>query len=184
LAKKALLSQAFFWRGVLSWQVFTVVIDFFLEFLFGWKTLNIDPKEKPILYGHLYSYSSVKCLVHWFQITEAKNFQAFDDTLHVNSHHSYKSYVLPSYLPSRIKCPVALFYGGQDKVPDMNWLLNNLPKTCYVHKEEEYEHLDFLWAKNLNERIHKPLLEVLKQHTFNKPSTKQAVEVTTAKGGM
>ena len=32
---------------------------------------KIDPRDKPVLYSHIYSYSSVKSVVHWFQIMDS-----------------------------------------------------------------------------------------------------------------
>jgi len=180
LGKKAMLGEALFWRRVLSWQVYSWVIDFFLDFLFGWKAKNLDPKEKPLLYAHLYSYSSVKCLIHWFQITKSQNFQAFDDNITIKETTSYKSYVLPSYLPSRIVCPMALFYGGQDTVPEMSWLLKQMPEGSFIHKEDTYEHLDFMWATTAPEVIDKKVVQLIKDHPKPpKSCTKMQPEIHT-----
>jgi len=159
--KRAILGETLFWRSVLSWQVYAWVIDFFLEFLFGWKTRNLDSKEKPMLYAHLYSYSSVKCLVHWFQIAKSQNFQAFDDNIIIRHTTNYKPYVLPNYSPSRIVCPVAIFYGGKDTVPEMNWLLKQVPEGTFIHCEDSYEHLDFMWAKDAPDVIDKKVIDLL-----------------------
>jgi len=164
--KKALLGQTLFWRRVLSTQAFTYIIDLCLDFLFGWNMANLEATEKPVLYSHLYSYSSVKTLVHWFQITSNQHFQAFDDNIkNRNPASSYKSYVLPSYLPSRIKCPMAVFYGGRDTVPQMDWLLSQLPEGTFVHREESYEHLDFVWAKTAPSLIDKQVVQLINQRS-------------------
>jgi len=162
--KKALLPETLFWRRVLSKQMYTALIDFFLDFLFGWKCLNIDPREKATLYSKLYSFSSVKTLVHWFQITGTQNFQAFDANIQNMNPSTYKSYVLPSYQPSKISCPIALFYGGRDTVPDMPWLLSSLPKGSMIHKEESYEHLDFMWAASAPQLIDKQVVDLVHKH--------------------
>jgi len=160
-----MLGQSLFWRKVLSSPVLVWVIDFMLDFLFGWKTKNIDPKEKPMLYAHLYSYSSVKCLVHWFQITKTQKFQAFDDNITVReTNDQYRDYVLPSYLPSRIVCPIAIFYGGEDTVPEMGWLLKQMPEGSFIHREDSYEHLDFMWASNVNEVVDEKVVQLLHNH--------------------
>lgn len=179
LGKKAMLAETLFWRRVLTPVTYAWVIDFFLNFLFGWKTRNLDPQEKPLLYAHLYSYSSVKALVHWFQITETKSFQAFDDmyltSFKIPAQHNkgYRSYMLPrqvhslmnshfvSYNPGRIPCPMALFWGGKDTVPDVEWLLSVVPEGTYTHKEEDYEHLDFMWAKDVQDRVNSRVIKLM-----------------------
>jgi len=161
--KRALLGQSLFWRRVLSVPVFTNLIDLCLDFLFGWNGANLEPSEKPLLYSHLYSYSSVKTLVHWFQITANQKFQAFDDNIKNKNPSCYKSYVLPSYMPSRIKCPMAVFYGGRDTIPQMDWLLKQLPEGAFVYREESYEHLDFTWAKTAPQVINKQVVQLINQ---------------------
>ncbi len=48
------------------------------KFLFGWCSHKADTEEKALLYSHLYSYASVKAVVHWFQIIRTKvNFMLF-----------------------------------------------------------------------------------------------------------
>jgi len=170
--KKILLEGAMFWRKILRPSLYVRVIDFFLDFLFGWKTKNINQEEKEILYSHLYSYSSVKCLVHWFQITHSQRFQMYDDNVSVASskEQPYRPYLLPAYPLSKIKCPMALFYGGQDSIPDMNHLLKEVPSNTYVHQESTYEHLDFLWARTAPELIFTRIIQVLeRQASINYP---------------
>jgi len=166
--RKALLGQTLFWRRVLSRQLYTVIIDYCLDILFGWKCLNLDPSEKTLLYSHLYSYCSVKTLVHWFQITANCNFQAFDDNIKNGNPSYYRSYILPSYAPSRISCPMAVFYGGKDSIPSMDWLLKQLPAGTFVHREESYEHLDFTWAHSAPELIDTKVVQLIRAHNKSK----------------
>lgn len=54
------------------------VMDAGNKFLFGWCSHKADTEEKALLYSHLYSYASVKAVVHWFQIIRTKvNFMLF-----------------------------------------------------------------------------------------------------------
>lgn len=146
--KKMMLGSSLFWRKVLTYDLYAKLIDFMMNFLFGWQCDNIASNEKPLLYSHLYSYASVKCMVHWFQITASRRFQMFDDNIKVApwGNNRWKAYALPAYHPSQIKCPMALFCGDRDTVPDTEWLLKQVPAPTIVHREPKYEHLDFLWA--------------------------------------
>jgi len=160
--KKALLYQTTFWRNTLAAQLFVLLIDTSLKFLFGWDTNQLDPKEKPVLYSHIYSYSSVKTLVHWFQITRSRRFQMYDGYHRpVHDKSSYASYVLPCYKPSTIRCPIALFYGGRDTITDMETVLSSVPENTYVHKEELYEHIDLIWAENAPLKIFSKVLQLM-----------------------
>jgi len=162
--KHMLLGEALFWRRRLAPARLVSVMDFCMKALFGWTTQNINPAEKSLLYTHLYSYSSVKCVVQWFQITRTQRFQMYDSnvlSLAKTDAPTYHSYVLPHYDISKITVPVAVFYGGRDTVPDNQYLVNNLPPGSFVHCEPDYEHLDLIWADDAAEKVFRPLMQLM-----------------------
>lgn len=55
------------------------ILDYCLYYLFNWTTAEIGQAEKRILYYHFYSYTSVKSIVHWFQIIRSRRFQMYND---------------------------------------------------------------------------------------------------------
>jgi len=168
--KKSILPSTLFWRKILSRKTFVDVIDRSVNFLFGWTAACIDPEEKALLYSHIYSYSSVKTVVHWFQIIQNTRFQMFDDTLSVpasnNPYDRYASQVLPQYRTMQLQCPVACFYGGRDNLPNTKAVLANIPKdkVALFHKEDDYEHLDFMWAKDTGKTICPRVLSLLEKY--------------------
>jgi len=165
--KRALLPQTHFYRQRLTTSMFIFAIDVSCQFLFGWTMKNIDPAEKGLLYSHLYSYGSVKTLVQWFQITRTKRFQMFDDHVRTSepNNREYNNYLLPAYQLSKISCPIAVFYGGRDSIPDNQAILSELPSSTYVHFEEKYEHLDFQWAFTAPEKIFSKVLNLINEHS-------------------
>jgi len=64
--RKSLIPSAVYWKAMLPRPAFVQLIDACLNFLFSWKTKMID--HKAVFYGHLYSYTSVKSVVQWFQV--------------------------------------------------------------------------------------------------------------------
>jgi len=171
--RRAFLPLTLFWRKVLPRDKFVEVIDYSCKFLFGWNTACLDPTEKRTLYSHIYSFSSVKAVVHWFQIIQTGRFQMFDQSLLMHTPRNvnwasappthYHTHVTPAYQPSLICCPVALYYGGNDNLPDTEALLKSLPKNLVmeVHCEPEYEHLDFMWARDVGTKIYPKILKVI-----------------------
>lgn len=93
------------------------MIDISCNILFGWTAQNIDFQQKVVSYAHLYSYTSVKSLVHWFQIIRAQTFQMFDDessgSVFGNGGAFYKVTRFPT---KNIHSPIALIYGGIDSL--------------------------------------------------------------------
>lgn len=79
--RKAILSSVTTWQSILYPPIFTYVIDTALAFLFDWRSHNIAYSQKLAAYAHLYSYASVKSVVHWFQIMREATFQMYDDDI-------------------------------------------------------------------------------------------------------
>lgn len=77
---------------------------------------------------------------------------------------SYKSVVPPRYHVGRITCPIAIFYGGNDNLPDFDALLEEL-KPVFLHKEDDYEHLCFMWAATAHERVFPKITQLIRQYT-------------------
>lgn len=61
--RKSPLQIANFWRRILSPPIFVKLIDMSCNFLFGWTGRNMSDAQKLVSYQHLYSPTSVKCLV-------------------------------------------------------------------------------------------------------------------------
>jgi lysosomal acid lipase/cholesteryl ester hydrolase len=168
--KRSILPSTLFWRKVLSRNVFVHTIDMAVSFLFGWTAHCIDPAEKALLYSHIYSFSSVKTVVHWFQIIQGSKFQMFDDCMAAanifNPYDRYTTKTLPTYNTEQLRCPIACFYGGRDNLPNTKAVLASLPKDkiALLHKEDDYEHLDFMWAKDTGHKIYPKILGLLKKY--------------------
>lgn len=82
-------------------------------YLFGWHMRNLDDNRKLQMYQHIYSYSSVKNVVHWFQILREKRLQMYMDP-------SQRTGASPQpYDISLIETPMALFLGGWDGLLDL-----------------------------------------------------------------
>jgi lysosomal acid lipase/cholesteryl ester hydrolase len=169
--KRQLLPSTLFWRNNLPRAKFVQLIDLSLKFLFGWDTTCLAENEKPLLYSHIYSHASVKTVVQWFQIIQTSKFQMFDDYKSDNISASsgsdcYPGYVLPQYQLGQIRTPTACFCGGRDTLPHTSDLLLSLPKDkrVLVHIEEKYEHLDFMWARDVAQTIYPKIKTLLSKY--------------------
>eukprot|EP01104_Vermistella_antarctica_P013604 TRINITY_DN4148_c0_g1_i1.p1 TRINITY_DN4148_c0_g1~~TRINITY_DN4148_c0_g1_i1.p1 ORF type:complete len:540 (+),score=149.04 TRINITY_DN4148_c0_g1_i1:449-2068(+) len=174
--RRSFLSMALYWRRLVNQDLFAKMIDMGNRLLFGWKSTNICDEEKKMVYCHLYSYSPVKALVHWFQIIKTGRFQMYDDTHHFNPlSEKYNRYVVPSYPLHRITCPMAVFYGGKDNLADVDTLLSELHDETIVHEEPDYEHLDYLWARNTYANVYTKIIKILESHC-DSPSLNNSCE--------
>jgi lysosomal acid lipase/cholesteryl ester hydrolase len=64
--RRCMLASEPFWRTFLSISTFVATLDVAMRGLFGWRSEWIP--DKGIVYRHLYSFSSVKLVCHWFQV--------------------------------------------------------------------------------------------------------------------
>jgi len=161
--RRSILSSATMWQSILYPPIFVRTIDMGLSFLFGWHARNISPSQKLAAYPHLYSFTSTKSVVHWFQIIRTKSFQMYDDDVQpVVSLSSVSKYTKVAKFPTRnIKTPIVLVFGGSDSLVDINVMLKELPSHTVATEIPHYEHLDFLWAREVDTLVFPHVFDAL-----------------------
>ena len=174
LGKTRALAIAPIWRDSLPLKYYVMTLDTSMNFLFGWTSKQISTKTKYRCYPHLYSYASVKLVVHWFQIIRAGRFQAYDEDAGVIVGSS--SYVPQKFWTRGIKTPIAILHGSRDALSNINCLREDLPVggIIYDYEVPEYEHLDFLWADTAETEVYTRVVDLLKKNTW-KPAAVNGV---------
>ncbi|KPI42259.1 putative lipase C16A3.12c [Cyphellophora attinorum] len=162
--RKSILSSATMWQSILYPPIFVRLIDMSLGFLFAWYSKNISAHQKLAAYPHLYSFTSTKSVVHWFQIIRNKSFQMYDDdSSNAMSIGSSSRYYKVAKFPTRnIKTPIVLVYGGSDSLVDIRVMLKELPKHTMAFEIPHFEHLDFLWAQEVDKLVFPHVFEALR----------------------
>lgn len=165
--RRSILSSATMWESILYPPIFTKVMDLALGFLFNWRTKNISTSQKLAAYPHLYSFTSTKSVVHWFQIIRNKSFQMYDDDVHppISLSSSKKYTRVPKYPTRNIRTPIVLVYGGIDSLVDIKVMLRELPKQTVATEIPHYEHLDFLWARDVDSQVFPHVFDALESFT-------------------
>lgn len=179
--RKAILASATMWQSILYPPIFVRLIDTSLRFLFNWTAVNISPDQKLASYPHLYSYTSTKSVVHWFQIIRNGVFQMYDDEAPspITSNRS-KYYKVAKFPTRNIKTPIVLVWGGSDSLVDINVMLKELPRHTIAKEIPHYEHLDFLWASSVDKLVFPHVFEALDKHA-NANTNNTALEGYTTK---
>ncbi|ORZ18776.1 Alpha/Beta hydrolase protein [Absidia repens] len=172
--RKMPLKLTMFWQRMVSPPLFVQIIDACVRFLFGWTGKNISSEQKLVSYQHLYSPTSVKTLVHWFQIIRTGQFQMFDEMhsrLPFKRPSSVTDHIAPKFPTKQIKTPMALLYGGSDSLVNFEVLSADLPRPlAYIKRIDTWEHLDFIWAKGIENIVFPDILHLLDH--FNPTSTR------------
>ncbi|KAI8368153.1 Alpha/Beta hydrolase protein [Radiomyces spectabilis] len=163
--RKTPLKLALFWQRIISPPLFVKVIDGCVNFLFGWTGRNMTAEQKLVSYQHLYSLTSVKSLVHWFQIIRTGRFQMYDEVPSRIPYHSpnvVRDHIPPKFPTKQISTPIAVFYGNSDSLVQFDVLVADLPPLAYVKAIESWEHLDFLWGKDIEHLLYPDILKLLR----------------------
>ncbi|KAI1110706.1 Alpha/Beta hydrolase protein [Nemania sp. NC0429] len=165
--RRSILSSATTWQSILYPPIFIKLIDMGNNFLFGWKSNNMSLSQKLAAYPHLYSFTSTKSVVHWFQIIRNKSFQMFDDDLQtalgIGTPNKYTK--VAKYPTRNIKTPIVIVYGGSDSLVDIKVMLQELPKRTVATEIPHYEHLDFLWARDADTQVFRHVFDALDNFT-------------------
>ncbi|KAK5170274.1 cholesterol esterase [Saxophila tyrrhenica] len=161
--RRAILGSTTMWSALLYPAIFAWFIDKSLSFLFNWRMRNITPHQKLAAYPHLYSFTSTKSVVHWFQIIANGTFQMFDDEVStpLSLSQGSKYYKVAKFPTRNIRTPIVLIYGGSDSLVDINLMLKELPKHTTAREIRKYEHLDLLWASDVDQLVFPHVLEAL-----------------------
>ena len=164
--RRSILSSATTWQNLLYPPIFIRIIDFSLSALFGWKARNISTHQKLAAYPHLYSYTSTKSVVHWFQIIRNNCFQMYDDDVQtpLSISASDRYYKVAKFPTRNIKTPIVLVYGGSDSLIDINVMLKELPRHTIAKEIPHYEHLDFLWAHDVDKLVFPHVFAALEKY--------------------
>lgn len=164
--RRSILSSATMWQQLLYPPIFTRVIDASLTFLFNWTGRNIAPHQKLAAYPHLYSFTSTKSVVHWFQIIRTKSFQMFDDDVQVGMNIAApdRFYKVAKFPTRNIKTPIVLVYGGSDSLVDIKVMLKELPHHTQAYEIKHFEHLDFLWAQEVDKLVFPHVFTALEEN--------------------
>ncbi|EQL03341.1 triglyceride lipase-cholesterol esterase [Ophiocordyceps sinensis CO18] len=161
--RRSILSSATMWETLFYPPLFCRLIDMGLSFLFKWQTSNISTSQKLAAYPHLYSFTSTKSVVHWFQIIRNRCFQMYDDDVHqpMSVSTSQKYSKVAKYPTRNIRTPIVLVYGGSDSLVDIGSMLKELPPQTVATEIPHYEHLDFLWARDVDQQVFQHVFDAL-----------------------
>jgi len=126
---------------------------------------NMNLSQVPVYSGHI-GGASVQCLVHYLQLARVSTFQYYDYGPEGNMQH-YNTTTPPDYDLTKVNVPVAIFNGDNDNFADpvdVQRLEKILPNLVFSHDENEYEHLDFVWAIDADEKIYPSIITLLQKY--------------------
>eukprot|EP00026_Physarum_polycephalum_P010300 Phypoly_transcript_10458.p1 GENE.Phypoly_transcript_10458~~Phypoly_transcript_10458.p1 ORF type:complete len:392 (+),score=59.00 Phypoly_transcript_10458:50-1225(+) len=140
--------------------------DNVMGLLMGFDNSDLNSTRLPTIVAHEPSGTSIYNIIHWAQLTQTDNFQAYDYGPKGNMQH-YNSTTPLQYQPQLVKLPTALFYGGNDDLADpkdVEHLIPLLPNVVFKHFEPNYSHIDFVWGETAYAKIYSSVVQLLDQY--------------------
>lgn len=77
---------------------------------------------------------------------------------------SDRYYKVAKFPTRNIKTPIVLVYGGSDNLVDINVMLRELPKHTVAKVVPHFEHLDFLWANQVETLVFPYVFDALEEY--------------------
>ncbi|GFO02255.1 lipase, partial [Plakobranchus ocellatus] len=128
----------------------------------GIDEVALDPTRIDIYSAILPGSTSAKNLMHWAQSVKSNEFRKFDYGEEENMR-KYNQKTPPTYQPSKMQLPVAVFRGGQDSLAnptDVSWLMPELRVTHDI-LVSWYNHFSFIIGVDADERIYSHILKII-----------------------
>ena len=74
---------------------------------------------------------------------------------------SDRYYKVAKFPTRNIKTPIVLVYGGSDSLVDIGVMLKELPNHTTAKEIPHFEHLDFLWAREVHSLVFPHIFDAL-----------------------
>ncbi|CAG7722282.1 unnamed protein product [Allacma fusca] len=140
----------------------------FVFLLAGFDPAQTNTTELPVILAHTPTTSSTKTLIHFLQAISSGKFRKYDFGSFRNKF-IYGQWTPPKYDLSKVKVPVALYHAPNDMLvdtKDVARLAKDLPNLVgsYEVNLTQFNHIDFIYAIDVDVLVNKPLLELMTKY--------------------
>jgi len=136
-----------------------------LEMISG-PTGQLNASRIPVIDAHSPAGTSVQNVVHFGQLINSGNFQAYDYGSAKANHAKYGSDQPPVYQVQNMDLPVSVYYGGNDWLaPPSDALyamqqLKNVVESIFL---ADFNHMDFAWGVKAAPQVYQPIAKSISQ---------------------
>lgn len=145
----------------LTWNIIETICGFD-------STYHIDLGMLPMMGRNDVGGTSTKNLMHWMQNFRTGHFAEYDygssKNLQLYSSNKPKDYDLVSMKKNLANTRILLFTGENDVLvnsKDLKMLVDNLPAGTKSVEVLDYDHLDYMWAYDINANINDIVMDFL-----------------------
>merc|ERR550519_2725915 len=109
--------------------------------------------------------TSVQNMIHLAQLVRSKKFAKYDYGFLLNVVR-YGSFSPPDYKLENVKIPTVIFWGDNDILADpedVHKMISRVPNIVRNFHSPVYDHIDYIWGLNANERVYDHILDILRK---------------------
>jgi len=137
--------------------------------LFGPENKNLNQTRMSVYVSHVPDGTSVKNMIHFAQGVQSNIFAAYNYSTPAENMKHYNQSTAPEYTIKPMKVPTAVFSGGNDYLADptdVEYIFSQIQNETLVYKKyiPDYNHVDFIWAKDANEQIYNDVVMLMKKY--------------------
>ena len=128
---------------------------------------NMNNTRMEVYVSHEPDGTSVKNMIHFAQMINSKQFQAYDYGSPQKNQLHYNQTTAPIYPIRPMKIPTAIFWSNDDWLADpddVSFIFDNLQNLVYKKYLTGYNHLDFVWAMTANKMIYEDLINEMQKY--------------------
>lgn len=132
--------------------------------LFGFDRGELNVTNLPVIFSHAPAGSATKQVTHYLQLVVSGFFRNFDYGTQGNIRE-YGTPEPPDYPLENVSAPVALFFSNTDyfsNITDVMRLQRNLPNVVDWYFVQNFNHVSFLWGRDIRDRINDRVLSLIK----------------------
>ncbi|NXT81931.1 LICH hydrolase, partial [Zapornia atra] len=137
-----------------------------LCYIAGGSIKNLNTSRIDTYVGHSPAGTSVQNIIHWLQLRRTQYLQAYDYGSKENMK-KYNQSTPPVYEIEKVRIPIAVWSGGDDKFADPKDMAELLPRISNLIYHEHFPawgHLDFIWGLDATEKMYQKIIELLRKH--------------------
>ena len=128
-------------------------------------TININQTRLPVYLAHTPAGTSLKNMDHFAQNVNSERFGKYDYGDYENSQR-YGTVLPPEYdLRKLLFLPIVVISGTRDTLcppEDVRWTIGQLSNVVEHIEIPEYNHLDFIWAKDTGSKVNMKIIQNVK----------------------
>jgi lysosomal acid lipase/cholesteryl ester hydrolase len=129
-------------------------------------TDQMNATRMPVIDAHSPAGTSVQNVVHFGQLINSGNFQAYDYGSTKKNQAKYGTSQPPIYDVTKMSTPISIYYGDNDWLAspkDVEYAVTQFQNVVESFLLKDFNHMDFAWGLRAGDQVFRPIAESIKK---------------------